>query len=64
MESAVFIDLDKTIISVSTEKSFILYLFKIKKIKLTALLHVYWAFIRYRLGLMKNPNSAKKKYLK
>ncbi|MGE5328269.1 MAG: HAD family hydrolase [Deltaproteobacteria bacterium] len=61
MKNGLFLDLDETIISVSSEKSFLTYLYKIKKISKREILEIVKLFIMHKMFLIKDYKEAKKK---
>jgi len=61
MKKGLFLDLDDTIISGSSEKAFLSYLYQLKKISKREMLAIFCLFIRHKLYLITDYKEAKKK---
>ncbi len=61
--SAVFLDLDKTITSMSSEKAFGFFLLKKGKLGLGKVLKIIWTYLLYDLNIIRNYDECKKSLL-
>ncbi len=63
MKNIVFFDVDNVLIEGQSQKSFALFLFKNNKLPLLLMAEILWAFLLYRLNLLKSLDPLRSKAL-